>query len=201
MQNMFPKDITDSMRMCILSIFWKKDDIIGFFKNNSCTSSDLASVENTSELSRDKIVDIVFRNLNNRNDGGLGQFRSMLLAIINWNTFDPYYFQKLEKLNEDEAKRNINHLKQLQEIRDAKLEEKNKRRKANEENIKKSVDPKIIKNIFLNLFHSKGENGKSLSNQERGYLFEDFLKKLFIYEQVESTSPFRFYNIIFAFKF
>lgn len=40
MNNMFPKDIMDCMKECILSIFWAKKDIIEFFENNGCTSND-----------------------------------------------------------------------------------------------------------------------------------------------------------------
>jgi len=64
--------------------------------------------------------------LYSRDDGGLGQFRSILLSLIEWSNFDPYYFENLNKLDKNDAIRRINHLKQLQEIRDAKLKEQQK---------------------------------------------------------------------------
>ena len=62
MQSFFPKDVTDSMRTCILSIFWPKKDIVAFLKNNGCTKNDLKEVINYKELkiSRSQIIDIVF---------------------------------------------------------------------------------------------------------------------------------------------
>ena len=38
---------------------------------------------------------------------GIGQFRSMLKRLTEWDYFDPYYFKKINKLDEAEAKRNI----------------------------------------------------------------------------------------------
>ena len=35
----FPEDIKLAMRDCILKLLWPKDDIVAFFRNNSCTDS------------------------------------------------------------------------------------------------------------------------------------------------------------------
>jgi hypothetical protein len=37
----FPEDKKIAMRDCILKLLWPKDDIVAFFKNNSCTTSDI----------------------------------------------------------------------------------------------------------------------------------------------------------------
>ena len=192
MQNTFPKDIKDCMKGCILSIFWPKKDIIDFFKNASCTSKDLIMESEYKELPRAKIVDIVFANLEKRSDLGIGQFRAMLKQLTEWDYFDPYYFKKLNKLDEDEAKKNITHLKQLQEIRDYKIKQERKRQ---DELERKRKDISIIinelKDIFLNLFSGKDQDGNKINNQRRGYLFEEFLRKLFLNEKIEVTGPFK----------
>jgi hypothetical protein len=59
----------------------------------------------------------MFAHLSKKPDQGLGQFRAMLQMLITWSHFDPYYFDKLKKLNRGDAERAISHLKQLQEIR------------------------------------------------------------------------------------
>ncbi len=41
MVNTFPKDITDCMKGCILSIFWPKKDIVDFFRKAGCTQRGL----------------------------------------------------------------------------------------------------------------------------------------------------------------
>ena len=106
----FPKDIMDCMKGCILSIFWPKKDIVDFMKKVGCTSRELMPESEYKELHRAEIVDKIFTNLEKRSDSGIGQFRCMLKELTEWNYFDPYYFQKLNKLSESEAKRNISHL-------------------------------------------------------------------------------------------
>lgn len=188
MKTVFPKDIADSMRTCILSIFWPKKDIIDFFINNGCTKNDLKNVNES--LNRSQIIDLVFGNLNNRVDGGIGQFRSMLQALVEWNHFDPYFFKKLKKLDESEAKRNINHLKQLQEIRDSKLKQQREARERKEKEFYKRKNTlKELHNQFINLYQGKDSSGKSISLQQRGYLLENFLKDLSIYESLTVSDP------------
>ena len=192
MQNIFPKDIKDCMKGCILSIFWPKKDIIDFFKNASCTSKDLIMESEYKELPRAKIVDIVFSNLEKRSDLGIGQFRAMLKQLTEWDYFDPYYFKKLNKLDEDEAKKNITHLKQLQEIRDYKIKQERQRQDELERKRKDiSISINELKDTFLNLFSGKDQDGNKINNQRRGYLFEEFLRKLFLNEKIEVTGPFK----------
>lgn len=192
MVSTFPKDIMDCMKECILSIFWPKKDIIDFFKNASCTSKDLIMESEYKELARAKIVDIVFANLEKRSDLGIGQFRAMLKQLTEWDYFDPYYFKKLNKLDEDEAKKNITHLKQLQEIRDYKIKQERKRQDELERKRKDiSISINELKDIFLNLFSGKDQDGNKINNQRRGYLFEEFLRKLFLNEKIEVTGPFK----------
>ena len=80
----FPKDITDRMRDCVLAIFWPKEDIISFFKDNGCTTKDLKDVQSykDQQMSRAKIVNLVFSSLKNRSDGGIGQYRSIIKSLL-----------------------------------------------------------------------------------------------------------------------
>lgn len=188
----FPKDIMDCMKGCILSIFWPKKDIVDFMKKVGCTSRELMPESEYKELHRAEIVDKIFTNLEKRSDSGIGQFRCMLKELTEWNYFDPYYFQKLNKLSESEAKRNISHLKQLQEIRDYKIKQERQRQEEQERKRKDiSISINELKEIFLNLFSGKDQNGKEINAQRRGYLFEKFLKKLFLNEGIEVTEPFK----------
>lgn len=180
------------MKGCILSIFWPKKDIIDFFKNASCTSKDLIMESEYKELPRAKIVDTVFANLEKRSDLGIGQFRAMLKQLTEWDYFDPYYFKNLNKLDEDEAKRNIIHLKQLQEIRDYKIKQERQRQDELERK-RKDINVNIVelKDTFINLFSGKDKDGKEINSQRRGYLFEEFLRKLFTNAGIEVTEPFK----------
>lgn len=159
-------------------------------KKVACTLKELLLESEYKELHRAEIVDKIFTNLENRSDSGIGQFRCMLKELTEWNYFDPYYFQKLNKLSESEAKRNISYLKQLQEIRDYKI-----KKEGQEEQERKRKDISInineLKEIFLNLFGGKDQNGREINVQRKGYLFEEFLKKLFLNESIEVTEPFK----------
>ncbi|GAB6168476.1 hypothetical protein JCM1393_09360 [Clostridium carnis] len=126
---MLPKDIIDCMKECILAIFWAKNDIIDFFKNNNCTTRELPKVNEVKELSRSGIIDLVFSNLKSRPDDGIGQFRSILKSLVEWDYYNPYYFDEIKKLDKGKAIKNIKHLKQLQEIRDFKIKEERKKEK------------------------------------------------------------------------
>ncbi len=41
------------------------------------------------------------------------------------------------------------------------------------------------------MFSGKDQDGKEINNQRRGYLFEEFLKKVFLNEGIEVTEPFK----------
>ena len=192
MNNMFPKDIMDCMKECILSIFWAKKDIVEFFENNGCTSNDFRCSKKLETLHRAEVVNMVFSNLSNRTDDGLGQFRSMLKSLTEWDYFNPYYFGELKKLDEERAKKNILHLKQLQEIRDQKIKlERQKKEEKTKNNEKKYVSIEQMKDKYLNLFSGKDTDGKTISDQKRGYLFEEFLQELFQGQGIEVTEPFK----------
>ena len=111
-------------------------------KKVGCTSRELMPESEYKELHRAEIVDKIFTNLEKRSDSGIGQFRCMLKELTEWNYFDPYYFQKLNKLSESEAKRNISHLKQLQEIRDYKIKQERQRQ---EERRKRKVQAHTLR--------------------------------------------------------
>lgn len=191
MTSAFSKDITDLMRTCILSIFWPKNEILAFFKDNNCTSFDLKGIEkNIINLNRPQVIDIVFNNLNSRPDKGLGQYRGMLQSLIEWNSFDPYWFHEMGKLNKENAQRNISHLKAIQEIRDAKQKKhRNEREKIEKERYRKKKTLEELRNQFINLYRGKDENNKSINLQQRGYLFESFLRDLAIFDSVIVTNP------------
>ncbi len=185
----FPKDISDTMKDCILSILWPREQIMEFFKNNGCTSGDIKDVIGYKEkqLNRSQMIDVVFNGLYSRNDSGLGQFRAMLKSLMEWEYFDPYYFKELRKLDETKARRLITQLRQLQEIRDARIKEtkeQTEKKRSEAEKQKKSLVQ--IRDNFLSLFIQ----GK-LTHQQRGYKLEEMLRDLAFLESLEVSEPFK----------
>jgi hypothetical protein len=182
----FPDDIKSAMRDCILKLLWPKGDIVEFFKNNSCTASDISALGDYKALHRYAIVDSMFAHLSRKPDQGLGQFRAMLQSLITWSHFDPYYFENLKKLNRGDAERAISHLKQLQEIRDHKLQEQRKERERKEAAAKApSTTLPELKVKFIALLQGELEGAK------RGYALEDVLQSLSKLSSLGATEPFR----------
>src|SRR4249920_2401991 len=128
----FPSDIKGCMKDCILALIWPKKNIVAFFADNGCTKKDVTVIVDyeTQQLSRSGIIDAMFSHLSGKPDEGLGEFRSMLQALLQWSHFDPYYFDTLHKLDRKAAQQRLDHLKQLQEIRDAKIHEGRQRRES-----------------------------------------------------------------------
>jgi Restriction endonuclease len=132
------------------------------------------------------MVDRLFDRLSSKPDGGLGEFRSMLTRLLQWSHFDPYYFDKLRKLDRPKAQSCLEHLKQLQEIRDAKLKHDRDRRAAQEAERQKPEYslPELLKE-FLELYQD------STHRQSRGYALERILQGLAKLSKLEVTEPFR----------
>ncbi len=182
----FPNDIKLAMRECVLKLLWPKDDIVAFFTNNSCTKSDLQAIGDHRTMHRYAIVDAMFRHLSQKPDEGLGQFRAMLQSLINWTHFDSYYFDKLKKLNRVEAESAITHLKQLQEIRDHKIQEQRKERERKETAAKApTATLPNLKARFIALL--QGE----VSGAKRGYELEEILQSLSKLVSLDVTEPYR----------
>lgn len=182
----FQSDIKNAMRACMLEVFWAKDDIISFFSNNGCIKTDISKLGNHKELARSAIIDLMFEHLGSKSDEGLGQFRAMLQTLINWSHFDPYYFDKLQKLDRQKAERAITHLKQLVEIRDGKTKQDRKHREQREKEVQKPFETlENLKHLFFSLHQG------TLSPAKRGYELEKIILELSKLSNLEVTEPFR----------
>ena len=176
------------MKDCILGIFWPRKAIFEFLRDHGCRASDLDDVRLFKEqnLARAQIVDLVFTRLSESDDGGLGQFRSMLKALIGWTHFDSYYFDSLKKLDRKSAEYQLNHLRQLVEIRDGAAKDARQRRDAAEQRAQASSSARdALRARFLEL------HGGSIRPQERGFKFESLLRELLVLENLEAVGSFR----------
>jgi len=158
------------MKYCILSVLWPKQDIYTFLSDHGCTSADIKVIARFKDegMTRSKMIDLMFEHLSSQPTGGLGPFRAMLQSLLNWSRFDPYYFDNLKKLDRSKAQKCLDHLRQLQEIRDAKIKTDREKREAVEA---AKQQPQIslsgLRDVFLEL-HS----GKTTA-QKRGYAPQD----------------------------
>jgi hypothetical protein len=138
------------------------------------------------QLSRSRIVDRTFERLNARADGGLGPFRAMLRSLLDWSHFDPYYFDKLGKLDRKAAEKTLAHLRQLQEIRDARIKQELAARQSREAQ-RQTPDRTLeeLRSEFLDLHSGK------LPAQQRGYALEKLLLGAAKLASLEITEGFR----------
>lgn len=184
----FPADIKGCIKDCILSLFWPRKDIVGFFEKHGCTKTELSGlqIEGEGGLKRHEIIDVLFGKLAARYDSGLGPFRAMLQSLLTWSHFDPYYFDKLRKLDRAVATKNLEHLKQLQEIRDAKIKSDRERRATHEAARQQpTVSLEVLRGEYLDLLANK------TPRQQRGYALERILAELARLSSLETTEAFR----------
>lgn len=161
---------------------------MGFFEKHGCTKAEIAPLQLEGEhaLKRHEVVDALFSALAARSDNGLGPFRAMLQSLLSWSHFDPYYFDKLRKLDRSTANKNLEHLRQLQEIRDAKIKADRERRAAQDaarQQPTASLDQ--LRAEYLDLLADK------TSRQQRGYALERILAELSRLSHLETTEAFR----------
>ncbi|WP_200372023.1 restriction endonuclease [Rhodovibrio salinarum] len=176
------------MKDCILSVLWAKKDIYQFFYDAGCSNDELSVIEEFKkpEMARGKMVDLIFDQLLKRQDSGLGQYRAMLKSLLDWSHFDEYYFDKINKLDRNVANRNLEHLRQLVEIRDQKHRDNVKRRTSGpSDKLSRYNSLEELRSIFIELHEGK------IKAQQRGYEFEKFLKRLAELENLQVTGSFR----------
>lgn len=182
----FPSDIKSGMKDCMLKIFWPKDQIVKFLSDNGCTKKDIKILGDHKQLHRHQIIDQMFSHLSGKPDGGIGAFRAMLQSLTTWTYFDPYYFENLKKLKKSDAQSSIEHLKQLQEIRDHKIKQERKARAAKEaatQNPKETIAD--LKSRYISLIQG------SINAQKRGYELERILLEMAKLSKLEITEPFK----------
>ena len=184
----FPSDVKAAMKTCIMSLIWPRQDILSFFRNHDCTKQDLSAIANFKQigLSRGAMIDAVFERLDVRMDNGIGPYRAMLRSLVDWDHFDPYYFDELRKLERQTARDRIEHLRKLHSRRDSNIREQAKVRKAARDKQRQaSKNRKELLDEFLKL-HSG-----SLDSQARGYALEGILTELAKSNSLETTESFR----------
>ncbi len=178
-----PLDIREAMHDCILSLFWPKKKIVEFFHSIGCPANLVAHPE--TGTTRHMIVVDAFSQLSARPDRGYAIFQVMIDRLANWIYFDPYYFEKLAKLDRTEAERNILRLKRSVEQRNSITTSRRTASHNAQRRQRTTVDLSALKAAFSKMF------GTGMTPQARGRLFETFLKELFNRQAINMGDPFR----------
>lgn len=194
---LLPKEISDSIRSCILSLFWRKVDVLGFFQSVGCTRDDLREAGNYEALgfTKNVMIEKVLLRLQSRPDEGISPIRSIIRTLTEWSTFDPYYFGPGGSLDLSKAKAAISHLKSVQVKHDSRLIEEGKEQKRKIEELQIKYSLADLQKKFFQLHRGQDENGKEINLQKRGYLFEALLRDLFRLERLNLTDQFQLNTI------
>ena len=81
----FPADIKGCMKDCILSLFWPRKDILGFFEKHGCTKAEVGrlQIDGENPLKRHEIVDTLFETLAARADAIIKHLQQIIaLGLI-----------------------------------------------------------------------------------------------------------------------
>jgi hypothetical protein len=178
-----PLDLRQRMHDCILALFWPKRAIIEFLLNVGVPAALMPPPD--AEGSRRDIVTDVFAKLGAQPDHGFDVFQTMIDRLSSWSYFDPYYFDKLNKLDRGEAAKQIELLRRAVEQKNAATE----KRRATATTLQKARDIANDLNALKAAFGKMFGNG--MTPQERGLLFEVFLRELFRRQSIKMGEPFR----------
>jgi hypothetical protein len=180
-----PEDLKNSIKDCLLSVMWKKNDLTSALKNCNFNQKDLSGLNN--QHSKSEIIDIAFNNLSCREDRGATQMKSVIEMLINWSDFESYYWNN-GTLKKEQALKKIDNLKKIlakKTEQDQELQNKKER----EEKIKKEQQkPKLLLDLnkrFLELCKMY-----ELS-QKRGYELEKLLHDIFVFFEIDVCKAFK----------
>lgn len=181
----FPLDLKSIISDCILALFWPRKAIIQFFEQSGVQATDLSVVRApSSELRRHEIIQDVFYRLGRRSDRGYSAFQSMLGRLNEWNYFDPYWFDRQQKLDRANADERLAELRRI-------LAERNAVTKAQREaaaTLTRTESKRIELTGLLNDFCQLAQGG--IKPQERGREFEKFLRRLFDQQGIPMSENF-----------
>ncbi|MDO8295825.1 MAG: restriction endonuclease [Caulobacter sp.] len=178
-----PLDLRERMHSCILALFWPKKKIIEFLSDVGVPQRFLPAAD--IEVSRRDLVTEVFAKLGTSPDRGYAVFQAMIDQLSTWSYFDPYYFDNLKKLDRGEAAKQIETLKRAVERRNANTVSRRASAAATQKQHNAATDLATLKRTFEKMF------GTGMTPQQRGRLFEVFLKELFRRQSVKMGDPFR----------
>jgi len=107
----------------------------------------------------------------------------MIDRFMNWSYFDPYWFEKVPKLNRAEAEAALMKLRSAVEQRNASSSARREAHAASIKSQEKRSDLTALTSAFQKLF------GEGMTAQARGRLFERFLQELFNRQSIAMGDP------------
>jgi hypothetical protein len=176
-----PLDIRELLHDCILALFWPKKKIAEFL-----TSAGYPHAIDVGEgVTRHTIVVDAFSQLGRRPDRGFSIFLTMIDRMVNWSYFDPYWFEKVPKLDRAEAESALKRLRDAVASRNSATEARRGAANSARKTQAREADLSALTTAFHKMF------GTGMTVQARGRLFERFLQELFNRQSIRMGDQFR----------
>ena len=179
------QDLKNAIKDCLLSLFYRKADIIPFLKECGSTARDMQGINES--LTKSQIVDIYFSNIGARADEGTMQYHALIRNLIDWSDFDSYWFQN-KKLDSSYAKGRVEKLQELLGKKTEKEEEKSRKKEREAEAEKIKAKNRTMEDLRVE-FYEMCKNKDS--SQKRGFALEAFLQKLFGIFEIDVFKSFK----------
>lgn len=179
------QDIKNGIKDCLLSLFYRKLDLIDFLKSCGSTSTDIVGIN--SVMTKSQIVDAYFRNLELRNDNGMVQYHSLIRQIVEWEDFDSYWFNN-GNLDAEYAKGRIDRLSKLLGKKTKQEEDRLKIKEKQKEYEKVKVKAQLVSDLREKFYLMCKDGDQS---QRRGYELEELLNKMFDLFGFDVYKPFK----------
>lgn len=179
------QDVKNSIKDCLLSLFYRKSDLIDFIQSCGSSTADLLGINES--MTKSQIVDSYFYNLSRRLDNGTAQYHSLIRQIIDWSDFDSYWFRN-GSLNPDYAQGRIENLKKLLGKK-TKIEEERLKRKDVEKSYEKTRARAQFISDLREKFYRMCQDGDQ--TQKRGYELEKLLNEVFGLFGFDVYKPFK----------
>ncbi|PZN96994.1 MAG: hypothetical protein DCF31_02320 [Alphaproteobacteria bacterium] len=181
-----PLDVKQTLKRCMLALFWPKKDIVEFLRSVECPESILSSlvIAGPEASSRRDIITEVISALGKRPDRGHATYQLMVDRLSNWTHFDRYWFEEQKKLDREEADLAIASLRNSVTLRNTRTARQRETSAKTKFAAAKTADLSALKTAFAKV------HGAEMSPQARGKLFERFLKELFDRQSIKMGDPF-----------
>jgi hypothetical protein len=176
-----PLDIRELLHDCILALFWPKKKIAEFLASVSYPDP----IDIGEGTTRHTIVVDAFSRLGRRPDRGFPVFQTMIDRLVNWSYFDPYWFEKVPKLDRSEAEAALKRLRDAVARRNSVTETRRGAASAAKKEQAHEADLSALTTAFQKMF------GTGMTVQARGRLFERFLQELFNRQSIAMGDAFR----------
>lgn len=167
------QNIKDKIEIFILNVYWSKNDILSFIKNNICITFDC-------KINKDiKRIDIIkkFFEFIDLSFNYIEYYIKIINIIKEWNFNNEDYWLSIGKINHSLAK-NI-------QLEFMKIELNIKKKNTNLNN-KKEISIKNIKESFYSMIQNN-----NITSQKKGFEFEKIFYDIVEFENIEHCRPYR----------